>query len=95
MGEAGGGEGVAGGRDLTALVARMSEAISGTSRRGRSPDVAEPVIGRAFAPPVGLFGLRNDGNGPRMAGASKFTSPKARNRVILSKPLVMAPSLDF
>ena len=38
-------------------VARMSEAISGAVLQ-RVPDIAEPVIGRAFARPVGSSGLR-------------------------------------
>ena len=37
------------------VVARMSEAICGIEE---APDVAEPVIGRAFARPVGSSGLR-------------------------------------
>jgi hypothetical protein len=36
----------------TEQVARMSEATRGTDK-AKTPDVAEPVIGRAFARPVG------------------------------------------
>ncbi|MGX1108247.1 hypothetical protein AB7M47_006630 [Bradyrhizobium elkanii] len=40
----------------------MSEAICGTPRdtlTGSAPDIAEPVIGRAFARPLGSSGLRS------------------------------------
>jgi hypothetical protein len=42
-------------QDATASVARMSEARSGFVTR--SPHIVEPVIGRAFARPVGSCGL--------------------------------------
>jgi len=38
-------------------VARMSVAISGITM-GQVPHIVEPVIGRAFARPVGLYGLQ-------------------------------------
>src|SRR4029453_812920 len=48
---------------LLRTVARMSAAICGMFRWcerlvGVAPDIAEPVIGRAFARPVGSSGLR-------------------------------------
>ena len=42
---------------MRGLVARMSEATSGDNTN-TAPDIAEPVIGRAFARPVGSSGLR-------------------------------------